>query len=61
MNWEEIYNFETGRDATYVKTDEWNASRTHTWYYDEYVEWLEDKLSDVSQPAVESDVASDAA
>lgn len=49
MNWEEIYKKETGKNASHTETDEWNASRTHDWYYDEYVGWLEDKLTEISQ------------
>ncbi len=40
---EALYKKETGNDASYTKTDEWNASRTHTWYNDSYVDWLEEK------------------
>ena len=55
MNWEEVYKKETGNDASYTKTDEWHAWRTHDWYYDEYVDWLESKLTTASQQSDSAD------
>jgi len=49
MDWIEAYKKETGNDASHTETDEWNANRTHTFYYDEYIAWLEDKLDDATQ------------
>ena len=49
MDWEAIYKQETGNDASYEKIDEGNAYRTHAWCYDEYICWLEDKLTDIAQ------------
>lgn len=41
MNIEDVYKEQTGKDATYEEQDEWNAYRTHTRYYHDYINWLE--------------------
>ena len=44
MDWEQKYKSETGSDASYEREDSRNPGHTHTWYYDDYVEWLEERL-----------------
>ncbi len=44
MNVMELYKEETGKDAYHVETDEGNAFRTHDIYYDDYINWLEEKV-----------------
>ncbi len=49
MDIEAIYKEETGQDASYTCQDEWNAGRTHSYYYDDYVDWLEEKVEKLLQ------------
>lgn len=59
MHLEAIYKKETGKDSMYEKKDPGNCNRSDLYYYDSYVEWLEDKLiqankaldSDAKEPA----------
>lgn len=44
IDWEIEYKKETGKEASYTKEDPNNCNRSHTWYWDEYIEWLEEKL-----------------
>lgn len=49
MDLQVIYKKETGKDAMYEEEDCNNYNRSDSYYYDSYVEWLEDKLTQTNQ------------
>ena len=50
MDWQIEYTGETGKDAQYGHEPFKYPGRLDYYYYDEYIEWLEAKLTTASQP-----------